>query len=912
MRLLYSVALALAMTLPAPQVRAQSLDLLFRPPVLDAPQMVCRPPAPEPSVGAVSQSPGNDVLTDTQRIAFLERDIRRLQVADPEGQFVFINALISRLEALDDGFAGDGALLARVSLYSDAAKFDALREAGYLDQLRARAAQLTNNRKMLLAQYYLNGIGVERDLAFAHGLIRDAGLAGNADALLNIARMELDGRPLPDWSAPLDVTVTLAFGGLLGALDEGICARAEKIARLYEGGDLVKPNPDLAYDWTKFAADLGSAEAAWRVVEHHLGADSARKNNAEMLVYLKRAAEGGIVVPDAQLDQLRITGDASIRVVLDMLGYNHSAVAGRTRPSVSSLFKLGVNLDSDIVADRESAYVAYLRELATLDGAPAWVFTGLAGEIELRRGRWAGEDEILALLEQAAAQKDPDGMRILAQKLVRWRDSGPQVNRVADLLTETVSRFGSAAAMNDLDRLYRCQVNTAPHLAEAEVWARSYAATGHAVVGVSAPDLVALDPHKQPFLLAKMQSEALDGRVQSVANLLQRLQLDPMASTNAHRVWAARADRSPKALEAFALLEFDLATNPTERTLAVELFRRIHLNNGVTTALDLAVALIKDSASDPKVAAEVLTLLTRAGQRGEGAAIRLKARLLGGQVPARDVFEEFAEVIDARGDFLANMFAIPFVPRDRAADYLDRAVSLMRCNTKDVSELAEAHALIGDTAGAHHWLQVGLALERGNVLSRLGLSDAQAQSYAEGDIPGAREVQLRLLAEGDMQAHRALYDLAADRALETYDPEAAADHLLALVASSRPADQDWVLNTYRRAEATVQQRVNERFDINHLYRSAARTGDPAAKTEYALLLRANAKTPAELETSAILLAEAAEAGHPEAMAEWGYMLAHGLGATRDEATALDWLDLASAAGQTAAGELAGLLRLSRP
>ena len=46
--------------------------------------------------------------------------------------------------------------------------------------------------------------------------------------------------------------------------------------------------------------ELGGAEAAWRVVEHHLNADAARKDNEEMAFYLRRAVSLGISLDEAQ------------------------------------------------------------------------------------------------------------------------------------------------------------------------------------------------------------------------------------------------------------------------------------------------------------------------------------------------------------------------------------------------------------------------------------------------------------------------------------------------------------------------------------------------------------------------------------------------------------------------------------
>ncbi len=199
-------------------------------------------------------------------------------------------------------------------------------------------------------------------------------------------------------------------------------------------------------------------------------------------------------------------------------------------------------------------------------------------------------------------------------------------------------------------------------------------------------------------------------------------------------------DGSDKALELFAELEFTLATNPAERDLAVELFRRVHLHNGVTSALDLSIALIEDSGRVPAVADEVRRLLRQAGMRGEGASIRQLARLLTPEQTEAETYAEFAQVIEERGDFLALMFAIPHVARDRVEDYIDRAVSLMVCGTKDADELGDAYAILGRPDMTDQWRRIGLSVTGGHVLAKLGLADRQVAPFDTRPAPGPREV----------------------------------------------------------------------------------------------------------------------------------------------------------------------------
>ena len=887
--------------------QANTLDLAFMPPAV-VPQDLCIPGASADEQDADIGIGAND-LTDELRLRFIQRDIRNLQAEDARRWFDFILTLIDWQAELDPVFAETGAILAKISLYIDAGRLDELNDLGFIDQMRQSARPLPNFARMALAQYYLNGVGVVQDTEYASHLIREAAYGGNPDALFSIARSMLHGDQITGWDAPLDMTVTLAFGGMLGQMNADVCRHAERIAQEYLNGEVVTRNPEIAYAWYKFGADLGGATAAWRIVEFHLEADAARKDNEEMLKYLALAIARGVAVDSVQAEQIRAASNVDQDRLTAILGFNFSADQGRSRPSLSGYFQLTVNLDSE-EPSTDSPYLKYLTELTRFDTAPGFVFTTLAKEVLQRRGRWAGEAEAMGWLDEAAKRRDPEGMQMLAGLLVRYRDDPVQLNHAANLLGEAVSRFGRMSAMNDLDALYRCQSNDAPLVEQADHWATAYRASQSDTVTIGPNDLIALDPFKAPETIAQVQSQALRGDPQSLANFVEQVQLNPLATDDAQRLWASRIDGSVKALENFARLEFALSTNPAERDLAVELFRRIYLNNGVTTALDLSVALIDDNARDPAVAAQIVNYLTIAGNRGEGAAIHLLARVQSESQSPQAIYLQFAEAIEDRGDFLAMMFSVPYIGQDKSDDYIDRAVSLMSCGTKDVAEVGDAYATLQMPDMAFHWDQIGLLMEGGNVLAKLALTDRQVTYFDTGAAPTMRQVFERALTEGDLTAHRSLFILTANPDLPSYDPSVAAEHLTALLAIAD--EETFVLENYRLSGPDVRAAVHALQDIEGLFLRAAENGDIAAKRDYALILRDTATSLGDLQTSTRWLQEAAEGGDIIAMAELGRALAFGIGITQDRKEALIWLELSERAGNADAAELARLLRLQVP
>lgn len=899
---------------------AAPLPIEFLPPDIAA-RDLCNAPSPAETDIHTESGLGDLELTDELRLEFLARDIRTLQRQDAERWFRYIDALITRRAQFDDTFAGIDEGFARVVLHLRAKRLGALRNSGLIAQLRAQAEQMTNNQRLTLARYYREGITVPVDVPFSQEMLREAAFGGSARALTEIARMQMRGDMLEGWDAPLDLTVTLAFGGLLGELTPSVCARAERIAQEYLKGDLVVANPEIAHAWRKFAADMGGVEAAWRVVEYHLNADADRKDIYEMRAYLRRAAQLGLTPDGRQTSQLLASGVISADEIEAALGFNINQDRRRVETSLIPYFDLGVWVD-DIVVNEDSVRLQYLRELAKLPEAPGFVFTDLAKEVLARKGRWGGEAEAMDLLEVAVARGDENGMQMLARMLVRYRDDPVRINHAENLLLETVSRFGMASSMRVLEGLYRCQLNDAPLKDEADLWARNYAATGDTAVHASATDVMTLSPFLSPEKLARIQTQALEGRTQARAEMGQRLQSNPLTSEAALRLWAKRISASDKALETFVRMEMDLSRTPQERALAIEFFRRVYLNNGVTSALDLSVALLEDQARDPEIAKEIIKILTIAGHRGEGASIRLMSRLLAKSTSPEDYaasaaifYDKYKDVIEKRGDFLALVFAIPFLPEDRVDDYFDRAASLMGCENKDADEMGDAHALRQNPQMVYHWRNVVLDFDGGHLLSKLQLTDNQVRMFDEGKAPGAEQVAARTLTEGDANAELRLYRLTGDPDLPGFDPQAAAQHLVTLLDAAQGDALLWAISSYRTAHRDVRAEIDETRDMPAILRNAATAGDNRARFEYAMHLRDQAAGPDDLRQSAEWLSKAAEGGYDEAMVELGFALGFGIGFDGPQdsnvSAALDWLARAEKLGHPRAAQLAQLLGATR-
>ncbi len=887
---------------------SERLALTFLPPDLP-PADVCNAPPEEREVeelqdGEIVVAPPVQVrLEDKERVRYLSRDIRDLTQDGAREWTAYIEELITRKAVLDPRYVGVNETFERAELLIKAGQLDELEQRGLLKSLVAEIETMTNSQKVKLAHFLRLGIGVEADPTRADALLVDAGFAGNSAALLAIVRLELSGQPVQGWDITPEETATLAFGGMIGQINLGLCDRAERMAREYINGDILEPNQELAYAWRVFAADLGGADAAWRVVEHHLNGTAPRADRDVLEKYLEQAVAGGVEIGDQEIVQLEDSGLILVDDIREMLARHPISVRPGVRRVASDYMTLDVN-PIYAAPQRESDLRSYLNDMVNIPNAPAHMFTRLAKEVLLRDGRWGGEVEARVLLTTAIERGDPEAHVLLADMQTRYRRAPEALGAAENLLLDAVSRFEHAPAMAALDELYRCRLPGAPFLNEAAFWSNAYRASAVARISASPSDTAKLSTTFEPRKVALIQGHAVQGHPASKAKILQILQSDPLVSEAAIKFWAEQVSANDIALEDYVIQEFVLASTERDRLRAIDLYRRAYLDVGQAMSLDLAVALVEHAGRDPQTAKDILGLLERSSSRGEGAAIRLLARLTGRTT--REVYAEYADKIEERGDFLALMVAAPFVDDAKFADYMDRAVSLMNCSTKDVAELAEAYASRGNADEAMHWLQVGLSLEGGNVLSKLGLTDRQAEVFDAG-LPTA----VSLGEDAGERKRRAYIDASDARGLD-FDPDLAAERLAGMLLSEDSGEQIWAITQFSSAPAIIQEIVKETVDTSEVIRLAAATGDARAQYEWGMYLRNGAESADDLALSAEAFLAAAQAGRADAMTEYGFALGFGVGVETDLKLALIWLQKAQVLGNDRARDLARMIRAMDP
>ena len=882
------------------------IDLKFTPPEM-APRQICAVREPEPVTISRWRAWDRTALPSDMSHTLIKRDIRRLQQIDAVAWRDTIELVIDRLADEDPGFAGVNALAARIAAMEAAGDFAGLRDQRLVAQLDAQSDTLSPRLKNILSRLMRDGIGIDKDIARADALLVEAGYAGNADALLRLSRMTLDGEAPEGWDVAPDLAVTMAFGSLVGELNETICDRTARIAREYNNGDIVARDVQLAHDWFRFTADLGDTNAAWKVVEYHLQAEDFEKDNGQLLHYLQQAADAGLPYAQIELGRLYETG-ALVEQDLDRTLALFEAAAASGQRAGLTRFSLFLEAYADAYPGRDQDRLNAMQALAELDDAPGWVFTRLAQAHIAEHGRWAGTDASRSLLERAAALGDTEGITMLAEFLLAERDPR-SFDRAVDLLSRTVSTYGGITPTKNLYGAFMCQAGDSPRVAEATYWQQQEAATASANLDLSARELLALNHRDDPLQIAVLQAQALYGRPTSLASYLKFLEGSEMATPEMRAFWNEYSGRFPDVLTALAKLEFELAQSPQQRQSALALLRQEYQRSGAQSALDLAQAILDYDSDITGSLDQVRSLLATSAETGQGAAIRLLASLDPDDLTGASTYDAFADVIAARGDFDALVFAVPHLDDGERERYLARAISVIPCDYKNVMQMVELFQSIDQPEQMAQWLEIASNLTGGNAWAMVDLADKYLELGGPETTTAAEALYSEALLRGDASAARSLFAMLVDDRSEVYDTERAATMLKAAVETEKFEVLTAYLSRYRRASPETRQALAAVVDMPAAHRLAAESGDVFAMRTYAMYLRETAQTAGDLTASTDWLSQAAAGGDTTAMAEFGYALAFGIGTAPDPDEAVAWLQRAAANGSQKAQAITALLNM---
>lgn len=901
-RMAKSLLMAGVMTMAAGTPgRTAAIDVRFAPPDVELPKSaVCTPRVRDEDM--IAEWTAWDQKALPKRATFaITRDMNRMRDLDARRFEPIITRIQELMPTVKKNYGETDALFDRVKLMLAKGESDKVREQALVQKLIDIGGHPAGSLNTL-ADYLIEGRGIAEDKEAGFKLKVQAAYGGNADAILDLARLTEDGQAVEGWEIEPELAVNMAFGSLVGVLDEGICDRISRVAREYDDGEVVVKDPELSMAWYRFAADLGDTAAAWEVAELNLLSEKVVKDNDVLLKYLKKAADGGNMAAILEMGRLYAEGALVPRDKEKAFAYFQQAEAAGNQAGVIKQAQL-LEQTKDASPEDAAAYEDLLRRLIARKDPPPWAFTRLARVIQTRDGIWKSAPEVKPLLEEAVKRGDIEGGIDLAELLMREDLSPETIARSTDLLSGAIHINGEINAIAKLQRVYLCMDPAGPDVAASDYWANIEAGAGNKTLDLAPEQIDKLPELKDPMVIAAIQTQALYGRASALA-LYQRYLKGAGYSDQVLRFWAERAEVRRGATVEAALLEFK---QNLEKGRINDAKRSIQMTGeGMTVDAGLSFArfLVNNYATDAESVALAKEILHPLAETGSGRAVRLLQELEGPDMdPLSSPLTRFGDVMRDRGDMSAQLLLA-----ENAASVEERtrlyhqAISTQRCDYDDTMALAE-FAIRHERQDVQRWLSIAEHIAGEDAWRQVKIADVfmalngpDMQKHALDLYESARE-------GGEPAAYYRLVKHYADNTRESYDPQKASAIFVELVERSELQDVPEKLLMLANMKPEIQRQVSQSINVQALYQKAAEAGQPVAMREVAKLLRDDAKDTQSIMAAFGWLKKAAEAGDAEAMFLLSQSYAYGLGTRPALDAAQAWMAKAAEAGYPAATQV---------
>lgn len=891
----------------APPARADVLALQFAPPQI-ATATVCIARKSDRDLAAFWGSWDGKTLPDMPT-GLITRELRRLAELDAPAWDSVLQSAFLALAVSDRKYTSDDLALAQINQMVASGRLQDLAQSGLVQRLLARAAQTSARTQFVLAGLLADGVGVAKDLPRAAALLRTAGTNGSADALLALSRQSLISAPPQGWQISPDVAIPMAFGTLIGQLDPLICDRVARIARAYTAGDMLAVDHSLALQWYQFAADLGDPLSAWRVAEYHLYSELIVKDNAVLLANLRKAADGGLPYAMVTLGRIYEAGALAPQDIdAAQALYRRAAQTG----DVASMVRLAGFYEAHMAARPalRTDFSAALARLAALPQPPAWVFAKQAKLLAQDQGAWALG--VQALWQKAALGGDITAIRAVAHINLGKAQTEAQFYAALDPLIDLVTQEGEAYLAGDITEAFLCKAQGGDHAAELARWQGIEAAMGATAIDFTPQMVENLAAGRDPAAFAALQTQALMGRGQPLAQMVTLMQdagaQDLGAPLGSAAFWAGYAAQFSPINTDLGTLALARGPNAGARDTALMLFAKGAATGEAGAALKLADALLQ--VPNQANRSRALDLLTPLAADGVGDAMYLLLKADPTRfADMRAVYAAYANNIAQRGDFAALLLAMPYLPSPSLVEtYRARASAVMSCSFSETLAFADMWGALGQPARAVPWLDVAAALMANDGAKMVMLGDAQRRFLGQSAEGSARALYQRAADLGNKTAVQRQIKIFADPALADYAPSRAADLYVQLIAREDAAAIPDILAQLSRRNPALAATVDAQLDLPAIYSLAAQAGNPAGMREHAVQLRSTAQTASQSAAATDWLARAASGGDAKAMVLLSQAYSLGIGVDPSRELAGVWLLRAADAGDSAAQALADVLK----
>jgi TPR repeat protein len=882
--------------------RSEPIDVRFMPPDIEIPKTaVCAPRIGDEDVITYWNNWDRKALPK-RSIYETTRDMNRLRDIGAKRFEKIISRMQELLPSIKPNYSEIDALFDKVKLMLALGQSDEVRKQGLIKKLLA-TKDLSTGIANTLADYLMEGKGIDADRAAGLNLKIEAAYGGNTDATLDLARMSKNGEKVDKWEIEPELAVNMAFGSLVGILDEGICDRVGRIAREYDGGgDIVKANSAVSLAWYRFAADLGDSYAAWKVAEYNLLSEKIVKDNQVLLKYLTMAANGGNMT--AILELGRTYAEGSIVAQDRQKALFYYGIAEKAGNQVGLVRQIRLHEETkDTSVEEAAAYEAGLRKVIERKSPPPWAFTRLARLIQARDGFWQTIPQVRTLLEKAVEKGDVEGRKDFVDLLLREAPDPAALVKATDLLTDSVVNHGEINAIAKLERIYLCLNPTGPELASAAYWASTEDSAGNESLVLDTSQIEKLSQLQDPLVIATLQTQALYGRASAMA-LYRRYLESTGRSEQVLNFWQTRAETQRGATVEAALLQFKQRLAKGKLSQARQSIPLGSEEISPDAGLSFARFLIENYASDKDSLELAKRILQPLAAQGFGRAVRLIEEVEAAQSHSTSSTRDtYSEAMQRRGDMAAQLLLAETASDDATRDkYYRRAIGSQRCDYDDSMSLAE-FAIRKYPQDATRWLTIATHIAADDQWRKVKIGEL----YLSLNTQEATKTALQMFGEargkGEAAASYRLVKYYADSRSDAYNPRAASDIFVALLQHSDTATMPEKLLTLSSMKPEIRRQVSLRVDIKALYQRSAETGQPVAMRELAKLMQADSKDGRAAGKAFAWLKQAAEAGDSEAMYRLSQSYAFGTGTKPSLDEAQLWMRKAADAGYPEAAHM---------
>jgi hypothetical protein len=338
----------------------------------------------------------------------------------------------------------------------------------------------------LLAELFLRGHGVRRDLVEAARWLGAAGGEARPEAFVLLASFHAQGVGGPQ-------NLASAAEWLHVAAQRGSIAAQFNLGSLHWQGKGVPRDPVEALAWFSKAAQAGNVQAAFYLGLLYADESCALHSYPKAAYWFRRARDGGHGLGLCNLALLMLQGKGVRRDVSRAIRLLESGAASGCVQAAELLFSLYST--GEQLAESTERAVAWLRRAVALGSRDAALLLVEAGE--LGYGWPMDREQTRNALEPEAKRGNAACQRALGQLLLRWNPDKPDPRAAASWF-QSAAKAGDAQAQAWMGDCEREGLLGKADAQEAERWYRSAAGKGHLGALVQLARLAEQGPARGP------------------------------------------------------------------------------------------------------------------------------------------------------------------------------------------------------------------------------------------------------------------------------------------------------------------------------------------------------------------------------------------------------------------------------